>query len=151
MSRTFKYLVVFFSGLVAFISSGVILLFAFFWWYSGSPTTRELTTRKSPDRKYEAVAWVETYGGMLGSSYYYVNIYALPRRQPLLHIFGGIGGSPRATVWTANEGRELKVQWVDNTHLSISCLFCDLGTLERRSWRCIEVSYDARSLPPLEP
>jgi hypothetical protein len=123
------------------IAIGVGLTLLIVAWFAEGGVTRELLIQRSPDGKYEAVATVDTYGGLVARSYYEVTIYAVPRRKPWLNILGGIGGSPHAMVWFASEGDKLTVTWQDNGHLSISCLQCAGAKLTRDSWNGLRISH----------
>ena len=133
--------------LVILVLVGIALLFcAFFIWASSDHATRQLMSKRSPDGRYEAVAAVDTYGGLLSDSYYSVTLYQLPKRPPLLRIFGGIGGGPHEIVWTANEGIQLNITWLGNSHLSISCSACAAAKLKEKPWRGVVVSYVPKPL-----
>lgn len=104
-------------------------------------TERKLLDEKSPDGKFEAAATAYDPGGLLEGSYYYVTIYAMPRRNPFLNVWGGLGGSAHKIVWTASEGDQVKVKWTDDTHLSISCLACANAQVKCSTWHGLAVSY----------
>ena len=96
----------------------------------------EVARKSSPDARFEAVATAEDCGATVLN--FGVSLYQLPLDSRLPFM-----SSPREEVFSAGRAYHLQLQWLDNTHLVITCPGCsDVEVDGQRSvWNGVAVQY----------
>ena len=98
---------------------------------------REIKRAKSPDGNYEAVTEGEDCGATALN--FLVTLYRLPRNESQWPLMS----SPRDEVFHAGHAYHLQVEWLDNSHLQISCPGCSNIEVDHQEklWKGITIQY----------